>query len=142
MLERFARLADADLARIIDWGPDGITLKPNNIIAEGDRAAIVELSMRVGKNGGTRVRIRLQDKQRALDSLARHFQLYSRNAAPVVETQTGNTVDARKVLREKLLKLARAQIVTETAAAETPVPETPAPEMQTPETPTSEKLKE
>ena len=78
-----ARMAFSDLGHIADWGPDGVTLKPSNALAEADRAAIAEVSAQTGKAGGGRVHIRLQNKQRALDSLARHFALYGRNAGLV-----------------------------------------------------------
>ncbi len=78
-----ARVAFSDLGHIADWGPDGVTLKPSNALAEADRAAIAEVSAQKGKAGVGRVHIRLQNKQRALDSLARHFALYGRNAGLV-----------------------------------------------------------
>ncbi len=99
-----ARVAFSDLGHIADWGPDGVTLKPSNAIAEADRAAIAEVSARTGKEGAGRVHIRLQNKQRALDSLARHFALYGRNAGLVAEA--GDRADLAGSARAKL----RAQI--------------------------------
>lgn len=78
-----ARVAFSDLGHVADWGPDGVTLKPSNALAEADRAAIAEISAKGAKPGGARVHVRLQNKQRALDSLARHFALYGRNAGLV-----------------------------------------------------------
>ena len=80
-------MAFSDLGHIADWGPDGVTLKPSNILTEADRTAIAEVSASAGKKGGGRVHIRLQNKQCALDSLARHYALYGRNAGLVAGPQ-------------------------------------------------------
>jgi phage terminase small subunit len=104
-----ARVAFSDLGRIADWGPDGVTLKPNNALAAADRAAIAELTAHAGKPGASRVHIRLQNKQRALDSLARHFALYGRNAGLVADPQDQAALaeSAREKLRQKIEEYAR-----------------------------------
>lgn len=115
----FAQIATFDLARLMDWGPDGVTVKPSAALAAEDRAAITELSLQVDKNGVTRLRVRLQDKQRALDSLAKHFMLYSRSAAPMLRPQPSpeELRGAREKLRQKLLNLARGRLSVEEYAA-------------------------
>jgi phage terminase small subunit len=99
-----ARVAFSDLGRIADWGPDGVTLKPSNILAEADRTAIAEVSASAGKKGSGRIHIRLQNKQRALDSLARHFALYGRNAGLVAGRQDQENLadSARAKLRAQI----------------------------------------
>ena len=76
VIEELARIAFSDIGRVVDFGPEGLRLKPNHVLAEADRAAIAELSSR----GKGRLHVRLQDKQRALDALARHLGLYGLNA--------------------------------------------------------------
>ena len=95
-----ARVAFSDLGRIADWGPDGVSLKPSNVLTEADRAAIAEVTAYPGKAGGARVHIRLQNKLRALDGLARHFALYGRNAGLVAPRED----------RENLADSARAKL--------------------------------
>jgi len=109
-----ARVAFSDLGRIADWGPEGVWLKPNNALAEADRAAIAELRPLDGlaeaaEAGASRIHIRLQNKQRALDSLARHFALYGRNAKLVAgrENQEALAQSARAKLRAHLDAYAR-----------------------------------
>ncbi|HXP13608.1 MAG TPA: terminase small subunit, partial [Stellaceae bacterium] len=99
-----ARVAFSDLGRIADWGPDGFALKPSNILSEADRAAIAAVTAHVGKKGGARVHIRLQNKLRALDGLARHFALYGRNAGLVAprEDRENPGESARAKLRAQI----------------------------------------
>lgn len=99
-----ARVAFSDLGHIADWGPDDVVLKPSNALAEADRAAISEVSAPAGKAGGARIHIRLQNKQRALDNLARHFALYGRNAGLVAqhEDQEALATSARAKLRAQI----------------------------------------
>ncbi len=102
-----ARVAFSDLGRIADWGPEGVWLKPNNAMAESDRAAIAELRPLGGEAdqaGAVRIHIRLQNKQRALDSLARHFALYGRNAKLIA----GRPED--RMDQEALAQSARAKL--------------------------------
>jgi phage terminase small subunit len=119
VLAAFAEIAYFDLARLLDWGPDGATLKPSATLNAGDRMAIAELNLSVGKKGVTNLHVRLQDRQRALDSLARHFLLYGRNAAPV----TAKTISpeeakrAREKLRERFLTLVEQEAKARAAMA-------------------------
>ena len=73
LLEELARIAFSDMGRIAEWGPEGISLKSNAEIAPEDRAAISELAVAPGA-----ARIRLHNKQRALDSIARQLGFYGR----------------------------------------------------------------
>ena len=104
-----ARVAFSDLGRIADWGPEGVTVKPSNALAEADRAAISEVTATTGKTGAARIRVRLQSKQRALDGLARHFALYGRNAGLVAgrEDQASSGDSARAKLRAQIEAYAR-----------------------------------
>jgi len=107
-----ARVAFSDLGRIADWGPDGVALKPSNVLTEADRAAIAEVTAHAGPAGAARTHIRLQNKLRALDGLARHFALYGRNAGLVAGRpdqldQASFADSARAKLREQIEAYAR-----------------------------------
>jgi phage terminase small subunit len=78
VLLELARIAFSDLRRVADWDADRLTLKPADAISDDDRAAMVAVSV-AGKRV-RRVRVRLHDKHRALDALARHFNLYGPTA--------------------------------------------------------------
>jgi len=74
VLEEFARIAFADLRRVSDWGPGGFRLKPSARLADADAAAVAWVSTG-GRKGARAQRIRMHDKQRALEALARHLGL-------------------------------------------------------------------
>src|SRR6185312_7683348 len=75
VLAELVRIAFADIGNLVDWGPDGVTLKPKRELSADDRAAVAEVAAGAGK-GGAGPRIRLHSKPRALDAIARHFGLY------------------------------------------------------------------
>jgi len=110
VLQEIARIAFADIGRIADWGPDGLTLTPKSAIAEDDRAAIAELGA-----GGAGPRVRLHNKQRALENIARHLGLFGRTAARFAPPRPADQRPAREILREKLEQMARAEAAAEAA---------------------------
>lgn len=71
VLTEYARIAFSDLTDYLAWGPDGLTLAPSARL-DADRAAAVA---EVAETGAGRVRIKLHDKVRALDALAKRLGL-------------------------------------------------------------------
>ena len=65
------KVAFSDISDFIEWGPDGIVLNPS-VYDRNQNAAVAHVSTR----GPYQVRLRLHDKVRALDLLARHYGLY------------------------------------------------------------------
>ena len=118
VLLEIARIAFADIGRIADWGPDGLTLADKSAITEDDRAAIAELGA-----GSAGPRVRLHNKQRALENIARHLGLFGRTAARFVPPRPVDERPAREVLREKLAQMAREEAAEE-AASRLPAPPT------------------
>jgi len=106
VLEEYARIAFADMRSFVDWGPKGVRLRDNKTLTEWDAGAIatVEPPRGNGKTG----RLKLYDKQAALETLARHTGLVDpkRPARPTDFRQAGR--DARAVLVERLKRLARS----------------------------------
>ncbi len=101
-----ARIGFADIGDILDWDGDTVHLRPRDLIAKNDRAAIAELKVRPGKHG-PRITVRLHSKERALEALAKHVGLYrpgAMNAANANEPKRS----ANDILRERLLKIANA----------------------------------
>jgi phage terminase small subunit len=101
VLLEIARIAFADIGRLADWGPDGLTLTPKREISADDRAAIAELGA-----GSAGPRLRLHNKQRALENIARHLGLFGRTAARFVPSRPADARPAREILREKLAQMA------------------------------------
>jgi phage terminase small subunit len=103
VLQELARIAFADLGNIAEWGPDKLSLKPNDGVALDDRVAIAELAIGHGPNGHG-ARIKLHSKHKALDSLARHLGLYERGAKPEM------TMAEMQAMREKVRRMLTAKL--------------------------------
>lgn len=111
VLAELARLAFSDIGRIAEWDADGVVLKSNAEVAEADRAAIAELAASAGDKGSS-TRIRLHDKQRALDGIAKHLGMYGRGARlPYADPKErlAAAESAREKLRLRIEALAAAQ---------------------------------
>ena len=72
VLREYARIAFADIRRFAKWGPETVKVRPVSAFTDDDAAAVAELS--AGKGRSTR--IKLHDKQRALDAIVRHLGLF------------------------------------------------------------------
>jgi phage terminase small subunit len=103
VLEELARVAFADLTRLVEWGPEGATVKAWGSVPGDETAAVAEVV--VGPAG---VRLRLHDKLRALDALCRHLGLYRRPGpgmtTPPVEAEADDGTQAK--ILERLDQLA------------------------------------
>lgn len=105
VLEEYARIAFADFRNLFDWGPQGVTLRPKEMLSDVDAAAIasIELPATNGRGG----KLRLHDKKAALDKLARHLGLFDPKARDVAAVPTIDGQDPRDVLRERLMRLVK-----------------------------------
>jgi phage terminase small subunit len=103
VLQEYARIAFADLRRIVDWGPGGLALKNPESLSDEDVAPISEVaSGGVGRN----CRIKLYDKKSALDAIARHLGMFARAAHRPGGVPDAVAEDAREVLARRLARLA------------------------------------
>lgn len=103
VLIEYSRMAFANMRDFADWGAKGVILREKNDLSEADAAAIAEIlpSDSNGKGG----KIKLYDKKAALDALARHLGLFDARAQLGKEDRTAGGKDARKELRERILKI-------------------------------------
>lgn len=106
VLVEYARIAFADLGDFVEWGPEGVQLKPGAVLSDDDRAAVAEIVVQEGK-ATPRTRIRLYDKLRALDRLARYQRIYE--TPPERPADPEEVRQARIRIRERLLRLARGE---------------------------------
>jgi phage terminase small subunit len=105
VLAEYGRMAFANMRDFAEWGPHGITWRPNKLLAEEEGAAIAELQ---GNADNSKIaKLKLYDKKAALDALARHLGLFDPKARMSKPDQTIDGREAREVLRERLLRLAR-----------------------------------
>jgi phage terminase small subunit len=71
VVQELAKLAFADMADYVTWGPDGVTVRDLDDLPEGASRAVAEVTNT--KRGG---RVKLHDKKGALDSLAKHLGMF------------------------------------------------------------------
>lgn len=105
VIEEYARIAFADLRHFLDWGPNGVSLRPKEALSAWDAGAIAEIEL-PGPNGKA-ARLRLHDKKAALDALARHLGLFDSLARTASSDLAIDGKDPREVLRERLLRLVK-----------------------------------
>jgi phage terminase small subunit len=99
-----ARVGFADIGDILDWDGDTVQLRPRDLIAKADRAAIAALKVRPGKHG-PRISIRLHSKERALEALAKHLGFYRQGAMQTAANANEEQRDANAILRERLMRI-------------------------------------
>ena len=105
-----ARIAFSDIGRIVDWTDDALKVKPLGLLTLDDRAAISEFAVIPGDGErGLAVKVKLHDKQKALQLLARHLRLYGPFAIQHVESPAKDAERARALILERLRKLAAAR---------------------------------
>ncbi|HYM01333.1 MAG TPA: terminase small subunit [Stellaceae bacterium] len=106
LLLEYAHIAFSDIRELLDWGPDGVTLKSSSTVSDAGAAAISEISG--GKGGAAgRSRLRLHDKKKALDALMRLLELKDKSGegAPRAEGH----LSPRELLFQRLEALAKAE---------------------------------
>ncbi len=74
VLAEYARVAFANMADYVRFGPDGVLVQPMDALTADQTAAIAEVSDSKTTRGGV-VRLKLHDKLAALNALARHVGL-------------------------------------------------------------------
>ncbi len=72
VVREYARIAFADPRRLFAWDDKGLRMVPSEAISDDDAAAVMWVSIG-GDKGRHAQRMRMHDKQRALDALARHL---------------------------------------------------------------------
>jgi len=109
ILRELARIAFSDMGELADWGPKGVKLLEKSDVPADQRAAVAEIA--TSRVGGS-ARIRLHNKQHALDSIARHLGFFERDArhqpdGPAARLAAADS--ARAKLRARIEALAAAQ---------------------------------
>ncbi len=120
-----ARVAFASKDDYLDWGPDGVTLRPKALLSADQCAAVAE----VGHNGKA-PRLKLYDKMAALDKLARHLDLYGEARAGAAEQYYSELSDTERLQRVlHLVESVRTQLEHEALARGEPPPPFPSREL-------------
>lgn len=75
IVDELAKIAFASAGDFFEWGPDGVEIKPSEDLTDEQRAVVSEVSQTVTEKGGT-TRIKLSDKQAALEKLGRALGMF------------------------------------------------------------------
>lgn len=71
VVEELSLIGFADLTEFVEWGPNGVALKPSTSLDAARRRAIVEVSQ-----GARGIKIKLADKNGALEKLGRYLGMF------------------------------------------------------------------
>ena len=74
-----ARIAFADLGRMVRWGKNGVRLVESSKLSPDDRAAVAAVQERRHKGQLQGLAIKLHDKNAALVTLCRHLGLFNQH---------------------------------------------------------------
>ena len=75
MVQELANIVFANPKDFMEWGPDGVTIKESHELTDQQAACIAEVYSRPTKDG-VAVRLKLSDKQAAIDKLNRTLGVY------------------------------------------------------------------
>jgi len=104
VLEELGRIAFASVSDAVEWGPDGTTVKPSTELSADVLAAICEVTETRHKNGAVTTRVRMHDKQVALQKIADHLGMFKQEVHVTSESLNidvaldGMTVEELKAL--------------------------------------------
>jgi phage terminase small subunit len=76
IVAELAKIAFANAHDFFEWGPDGVTVRPSDELTEDQRAVVCEVSQTKTLEGGT-IRVKLSDKQAALEKLGKHLGMFA-----------------------------------------------------------------
>jgi len=108
VIAELARIAFADIGRIMDWSSEDAALRPPGAISADDRAAIQEIAVVKRPDGGLATRVILHDKERALEALCRYLGLFRPGAAYAVglrESPAKRAAELRALILARHAKL-------------------------------------
>ncbi len=72
VVKELARIAFGDKRELMEWGPDGVTLKPSDGLSEDQASMVAEVSETISQSGGS-IKLKTYDKVRALELLGKYL---------------------------------------------------------------------
>ena len=77
IVAELAKIGFASASDFFEWGPDGVTIKPSAELTPDQLAVVSEVQETKAKgNGESTIRVKLSDKQSALEKLGRHLGMF------------------------------------------------------------------
>lgn len=78
VVREIAKIAFGDPRSVMTWGPNGVTLKASNEIPDDAAAFVAEVSESTTESGGS-LRLKTNDKLKALELLGKHLGMFGDN---------------------------------------------------------------
>lgn len=75
VLLELARIAFGDNRKLMTWGPGGVALRSSTELSDDDAALVSEVSETI-TDKGSNIKIKTNDKMKALELLGRHLGMY------------------------------------------------------------------
>ena len=77
IVEELAKIGFANASDFFAWGPDGVVIKPSSELTPDQLAVVAEVQeTRARGHGESTIKIKLSDKQSALEKLGRHLGMF------------------------------------------------------------------
>jgi len=75
VLKEISRVAFGDPRKVMKWGPRGVKLIASSKLTDDEAAMVSETGQTISKDGGS-LRLKLNDKLKALELLGRHLGMF------------------------------------------------------------------
>ncbi|MFE4201110.1 terminase small subunit [Aneurinibacillus aneurinilyticus] len=109
VLEQIAKIAFVDLRDIVTWDEGKIVIRPSEEI---DGTVLAEISETVSESGTVRKRVKVNDRMRALDMLAKHTGLLDEHRRKLDEARN------KRAAEKHALDMAKANVDQDTGDVE------------------------
>lgn len=76
VVAELAKIAFGTARDVMDWGPNGVTLKSSGELSDDQAASVAEVSETTTKEGGS-LKLKRHDKVKALELLGRHLGMFT-----------------------------------------------------------------
>lgn len=77
IVNELAKIGFANAADFFSWGPDGVRIKPSDDLTRDQMAVVAEVQETRAKAAGENtIKVKLSDKQAALEKLGRHLGMF------------------------------------------------------------------
>lgn len=70
--DELAKIAKSDPRMLMEWGPNGVTLRDSDDLNDDDAACVSEVSQTISKDGGS-IKLKMHSKVEALKTLLAHI---------------------------------------------------------------------
>ena len=107
VLTELAKIAFGDLRGLMTWTTEGLRLRPSADLSDDEVALVAEIS-ETPTQYGSNVKIKTNDKLKALELIGRHIGMYDKNnRLEIVLPSDGEDLEGRRIARRLILEEVR-----------------------------------